>query len=78
MSDYCEDCEYDPDDVTGEQACPFNTLYWAFLDRNESTLREVPRMGLVYSHLDDKSTAELDRIRDRAETVRTRTRDGSI
>ncbi|MFZ4542161.1 MAG: cryptochrome/photolyase family protein, partial [Rickettsiales bacterium] len=26
MSNYCEQCKYDPDEMTGEKACPFNAL----------------------------------------------------
>ncbi|MFB6146319.1 MAG: cryptochrome/photolyase family protein [Halobacteriaceae archaeon] len=73
MSDYCADCRYDPDETTGEGACPFNALYWDFLDRNEAQLRENHRMGLVYGHLDDK---DREAIRDRADAVRRQVGDG--
>ncbi|MEF8885776.1 MAG: cryptochrome/photolyase family protein [Haloarculaceae archaeon] len=76
MSDHCADCAYDPDATTGDGACPFNALYWDFLDRNEEFLRSNHRMGLVYSHLDGKSDDELAAIRDRAGTLRERFRDG--
>jgi len=72
MSDHCGDCVYDPDATTGERACPFNALYWDFLARHEERLRSNHRMGLVYSHLDDKRGDELDAIRERARTVRER------
>jgi deoxyribodipyrimidine photolyase-related protein len=45
MSDYCGDCRYDHKQRTGEDACPFNTLYWSFLIRHEETLRANPRLG---------------------------------
>jgi len=76
MSDYCGDCAYDPDATTGEQACPFNALYWDFLDRHEERLRSNHRMGLVYSHLDRKDDEELAAIRERAATLRERLRAG--
>jgi len=78
MSDYCEDCRYDPDRTTGHGACPFNALYWEFLDRHEEKLRSNHRMALVYSHLDDKSGDELAGIRDRARELRDRARDGDL
>lgn len=34
MSDYCKSCRYKVNDKTGKDACPFNTLYWHFLDRH--------------------------------------------
>jgi deoxyribodipyrimidine photolyase-related protein len=70
MSDHCSNCPYYNTKTTGEGACPFNALYWDFLDRNADQLRSNHRMGLVYSHLDDKDDAELEAIRERAETVR--------
>ena len=48
MSDYCQQCPYDRKARTGEKACPFNSLYWDFLDRHTEKLRNNPRMALVY------------------------------
>jgi deoxyribodipyrimidine photolyase-related protein len=78
MSDHCGNCAYDPDATTGEGACPFNALYWDFLDRNEDLLRSNHRMGLVYSHLDDKDDAQLAAIRERADALRDRARRGDL
>jgi deoxyribodipyrimidine photolyase-related protein len=49
MSNYCGKCRYDPEVMTGENACPFNALYWDFLARNEATLRGNQRMPYVYA-----------------------------
>jgi deoxyribodipyrimidine photolyase-related protein len=78
MSDHCAGCAYDVDATTGADACPFNALYWDFLDDHEERLRGTGRMGLMYSHLDRKSDAELSAIRERAATVRSRARDGRL
>ena len=78
MSDYCSDCAYYKTKTTGEDACPFNTFYWDFLDRNEEQLRSNHRMGLVYSHLDDKDSEELTAIRERAAELRQRAREGEL
>jgi deoxyribodipyrimidine photolyase-related protein len=48
MSDYCKGCRYDVKKKTGAGACPFNSLYWDFLARNESKLRGNPRMAQSY------------------------------
>jgi len=78
MSDYCGDCTYDPDATTGEGACPFNALYWDFLDRNEDDLRSNHRMGLVYGHLDDRDENEREAIRERAAEIRSLAREGDL
>ncbi|MDB5568950.1 MAG: binding domain of photolyase family protein [Hyphomicrobiales bacterium] len=51
MSDYCGGCAYDVKARTGEGACPFNALYWAFLIRNEDRLSRNPRMAMPYRNL---------------------------
>jgi hypothetical protein len=48
MSDYCPPCRYDPTTRTGEDACPFNALYWHFLDRNRDKLDSNPRLRNMY------------------------------
>jgi deoxyribodipyrimidine photolyase-related protein len=66
MSNYCAGCRYDPKAKTGEQACPFTTLYWHFLDRNRDRLAENGRMGLVLRNLERLDQDELAAIGDRA------------
>ncbi|MFQ3319261.1 MAG: deoxyribodipyrimidine photolyase-related protein [Natronomonas sp.] len=78
MSDHCAGCPYDEDATTGAEACPFNTLYWDFLGRNEDQLRSNHRMGLVYSHWDDKDDEERAAIRERAEEIRRLAEDGDL
>ena len=78
MSDYCASCPYAVSRTTGEGACPFNALYWEFLADNEETLRGTGRMGLMYSHLDDKDDDELAAIRERAAAVRELAADGEL
>ena len=78
MSDHCSGCPYYKTKTTGEGACPFNALYWDFLDRNEDRLGDNHRMGLVYNHLDNKDDEELSAIRERAATLRERARDGTV
>jgi deoxyribodipyrimidine photolyase-related protein len=70
MSNYCQGCRYDPDQSVGENACPFTTLYWDFLMRNEKTLRKVPRMEMQLRNLIRISPAKKQAIRERAEDLR--------
>ena len=62
MSDYCSDCRFNPARKTGEDACPFNYLYWYFLISKENLLRSNPRMGLAYRNLSNKSKTEIEAI----------------
>lgn len=52
MSDYCQGCFYNKQQKYGEKACPFNSLYWAFYERNRSLLANNPRIGMMYRVLD--------------------------
>ncbi|MGC3938493.1 cryptochrome/photolyase family protein [Roseobacter sp. EG26] len=48
MSDYCKGCAYSVSKKTGEGACPFNLLYWHFLDRHRDRFSGNARMGNMY------------------------------
>ncbi|MBD3680212.1 MAG: cryptochrome/photolyase family protein [Rhodobacteraceae bacterium] len=48
MSDHCGACAYAVTKKTGEGACPFNLLYWHFLDRHRERFAGNPRMGQTY------------------------------
>ncbi|UOR14391.1 cryptochrome/photolyase family protein [Qipengyuania aquimaris] len=52
MSNYCSCCKYSPSKKTGEGACPFNPLYWHFMDRHRERLEKNPRIGRIYSTWD--------------------------
>jgi deoxyribodipyrimidine photolyase-related protein len=49
MSHYCGSCYYKKSVKTGDKACPFNSLYWNFYDRNEDKLGSNPRIGMMYN-----------------------------
>lgn len=74
MSDHCFGCRFDPKQTTGEDACPFNALYWDFLHRNREEFSNNPRMNLVMNSL--KKKKGLDGILARAEQLRDRLRRG--
>ncbi|MDJ1007603.1 MAG: cryptochrome/photolyase family protein [Paracoccaceae bacterium] len=52
MSNYCDGCAYDVKTKLGEGACPFNLLYWAFLDRHRARFSKNPRMANMYGTWD--------------------------
>lgn len=49
MSHYCGSCFYKKAVKTGDKACPFNSLYWNFYDKNEDKLGKNPRIGMMYN-----------------------------
>lgn len=49
MSHYCGSCFYKKAVKTGDKACPFNSLYWNFYDKNEDKLSKNPRIGMMYN-----------------------------
>jgi deoxyribodipyrimidine photolyase-related protein len=67
MSDYCRGCRFRVSETTGPDACPFNTLYWAFLDRHHARLAGNPRMALVLKALDRLAPARRRTIRAEAD-----------
>lgn len=48
MGDHCGSCFYDVKQRTGSKACPFNALYWHFMNRHRERLERNPRIGMVY------------------------------
>jgi deoxyribodipyrimidine photolyase-related protein len=43
MGDYCKHCRFNPKQRSGDDACPYNYLYWNFVLQHETTLRANPR-----------------------------------
>jgi deoxyribodipyrimidine photolyase-related protein len=70
MSNYCSGCAYDVKDRLGDRACPFNALYWDFLDRNSERLGKNLRLAMPYKTL-SRMSAE-DRAAIRAKVSKTR------
>lgn len=71
MSNYCRQCRYHPKKAVGEDACPFTTLYWNFLDTHRERFRSNQRMAMQMKNLDRKSAAEMEEIRSRAAKIRS-------
>lgn len=72
----CRHCVYNHRQAIGEQACPFNALYWDFLARNYDRLKQNPGINLVTANLDRRDPADMEQIRKWAEAIRTSLRRG--
>ena len=58
LSNYCNDCQYEPETRLGAKACPMTTLYWNFLDQHEAAFADNPRTALMVKNL-QRMTPEL-------------------
>ncbi|MDT3402788.1 cryptochrome/photolyase family protein [Mucilaginibacter terrae] len=67
MSDYCKNCHYDYKKKHGDRACPYNSLYWNFFDRNANKLQKNPRIGMAYVTLNKMKPDEREKIMQQAE-----------
>ena len=76
MSNYCKPCIYNPKLRTGEEACPFTTLYWDFLDRHKETFAKNHRMSQQIFGL--KRLSDLPELKQRAKEVLEGLQQGSI
>lgn len=68
MSDYCGSCHYNVKEKTGETACPFNSLYWDFMARNQEALSKNARLGLTFRNLEKMDKAQLKALRGQAKS----------
>ncbi|MFM8281656.1 MAG: cryptochrome/photolyase family protein [Bacteroidota bacterium] len=58
MSDYCKNCTFDPKKKIGDDACPFNSLYWHFYHRHRPLLGGNNRIGMMYAVWDKMDNKE--------------------
>ena len=64
MSTYCKSCVYDPKLRVGDNACPFTTLYWDFLDRHKDEFVKNHRMSQQINGI--KRLSDLPQLKQRA------------
>ena len=69
MSNYCESCAYDKKKRLGEDACPFNSLYWNFLDDKKQYFAKNNRMAMMLRLLEKIPAQELSEIKARAGAI---------
>jgi len=69
MSNYCSDCRYSHTKKLGENACPFNALYWNFLDEKREHFAKNHRMNIMMSLLEKKDQKELEDLKERAREI---------
>ena len=67
MSDYCGSCFYNNKIKYGQNACPYNSLYWDFFARHENLLDQNQRLKLIYGNLHRLKPNDLEQILQQAE-----------
>jgi deoxyribodipyrimidine photolyase-related protein len=71
MSDHCTGCRFNPAQATGDDACPFTTLYWDYLQRHEEPMRLNQRMSLQVRNLERLDADTRAAISARASAIRS-------
>lgn len=69
MGNYCSSCSYSHTKKTGDDACPFNALYWNFLDEKKAHFKGNNRMAMMMNLLQKKDPEELALLKERAQDV---------
>jgi len=78
MSDYCSGCAYDVRIATGNDACPFNFLYWDFIARHQERLAANPRMAMPARTLTRMAPDKVAAIRTQAAAFLASMDEGAI
>lgn len=71
MSNYCDGCKFSPDQSTGDNACPFTTLYWDFLIRHRARFSEHPRAAMQWRMLNRLSSDQREAVSSQAAVLRS-------
>ena len=69
MGNYCDACVYKKAKKFEDDACPFNTLYWNFLDEKQEKLSSNFRMKMMYSVLNKMSSEDRSKIKEKANHI---------
>lgn len=70
MGNHCKQCHYDVNARTGAKACPFNALYWDFIDRHRTLLQRNPRMAMACRTFDKFSPTTRAELLEKAAEVK--------
>ncbi len=78
MGNHCKHCTFKVEQTVGEQACPFNSLYWDFMAGQRERLEANPRLGVLYKTWDKRNPKEQAAIRHQAQQLRQRIAQGEV
>lgn len=69
MSNYCKGCIYKVSKKETEDACPFNALYWNFLDEKQDYFKDNQRMAMMLNLLHKMDKDKLAALKNRAQAI---------
>lgn len=69
MGNYCDGCYYNKNKKVEDDACPFNSLYWNFLDDKREFLANNYRMKMMYSVLDKMKAEDIYQLKEKAQHI---------
>ncbi|MHA7059444.1 cryptochrome/photolyase family protein [Aquimarina sp. M1] len=69
MSTYCKGCHYKVSKRHEEDACPFNSLYWNFLDEKQEYFKDNRRMSMMLNMLHKMDKEKLHKLKVRANHI---------
>lgn len=69
MGDHCKNCYYDHKLKFEKRACPFNALYWNFIDQHQSLLSDNPRMSMMLNLYRKMSTETKTKHLEKAKEI---------
>ncbi len=69
MSDYCQHCDYNVKTASEADSCPFNSLYWHFMQRHRTAFEGNPRMNMIYRTFDKMDAEKRARSLQHAEQL---------
>lgn len=69
MSNYCSSCHYKVKEKLGEKGCPFNSLYWHFLDEKKQHFANNQRMSMMLALLRKMKPEELVATKEKAISI---------
>jgi deoxyribodipyrimidine photolyase-related protein len=69
MSNHCQQCAYNPKETLGAHACPFNSLYWNFVNQHLPAFSSNPRMAIVVANWQKRNPQDKAAILEQAQMV---------
>ena len=78
MSNFCKKCYYNVKDITGPKSCPFNSLYWNFLQLHRRVFFKNRRLSFMYSTWDKFKDEKKNAIKVKALNILKEMKEGKL